>query len=99
MPFSRMACGIQINVQLVGYKHTEKEEVTVENSEAQANGDSSQELAALFFIWPPNSSGDVCCWLCRGFLHGHEHIQIRSIGQAGGSSSKTLKNTLLAPFT
>lgn len=47
MPFNRMACDIQINVQLVGFKHTEKEEMTVENSKAQTNGDTSQALAIL----------------------------------------------------
>lgn len=52
MPFSRMAGYIQRNVQLVGFKHTEKEEMTVENSKAQTHGDSSQKLAALFFIRP-----------------------------------------------
>lgn len=61
MPCSRMARGIQINVQLVGFKHMEKEEMTVENSEAQTNGDSSQELAALLLIWPPDVSGSACC--------------------------------------
>lgn len=52
MPFSRMACDIQINVHLVRFKHTEKEEMTVENSKSQTNGDTSQELAALFLIGP-----------------------------------------------
>ena len=41
MPFSRMTCDIQIKVQLVRFKHTEEEEMTVENSKAQTNGDSS----------------------------------------------------------
>lgn len=49
MPFNSMACDIQINV---GFKHKEKEEVTVENSKTQTNGDTSQELAALFFMGP-----------------------------------------------
>lgn len=49
MPFNSMACDIQINV---GFKHKEKEEVIVENSKTQTNGDTSQELAALFFMGP-----------------------------------------------
>lgn len=50
MPFSRIACDIQINVQLGRFKHTKKE-VTVENSKVQTNGDSSQS-------WLSYSSGD-----------------------------------------
>lgn len=40
MSFSIMAHDIKINVQVVRFKHTRKEEVTVGNSEVQTNGGS-----------------------------------------------------------
>lgn len=58
MPFSRMACDIQINVHLVRFKHTEKEEMTVEN----------KQMVTPHKSWLPYSSSDpsdfgdnVCC--------------------------------------
>ena len=38
----------QINVQLVRFKHTEEEEMTVENGQAETNGDSSQNWLPFF---------------------------------------------------
>lgn len=52
MSFSRMACDIQRNVQLVRFMHIRKREMTSEKCKVQTNGDSSQELAALFFLGP-----------------------------------------------
>lgn len=40
MPFSRMACDIQLNVQIERFMHRE-EEMTVGNSRAETHGDSS----------------------------------------------------------